>query len=88
MVTITDRALKHVLDLMEEENIKPETHYLRVGVKGGGCSGLSYVMNFDDTTDQLDEVWDTEKGLKIIVDRKSFSGVGSSRAYRNAGKTT
>ena len=72
MVTITDRALKHVLDLMEEENIKPETHYLRVGVKGGGCSGLSYVMNFDDTTDQLDEVWDTEKGLKIIVDRKSY----------------
>ena len=72
MVTITDRALKHVLDLMDEENIKPETHYLRVGVKGGGCSGLSYVMNFDDTTDQLDEVWDTEKGLKIIVDRKSY----------------
>lgn len=72
MVTITDRALKHVLDLMDEENIKPETHYLRVGVKGGGCSGLSYVMNFDDTTDQFDEVWDTEKGLKIIVDRKSY----------------
>lgn len=72
MVTVTDKALSHVIKLMSDDNISPETHYLRVGVKGGGCSGLSYTMNFDDKIEQHDEVWDTERGLKVIVDRKSY----------------
>ena len=72
MVTVSDKALSHVIKLMSEEGISPETHYLRVGVKGGGCSGLSYVMDFDDKLGQYDEVWDTERGLKVIVDRKSY----------------
>lgn len=56
---------------MAESNIKPETHNLRVGVKGGGCSGLSYAMDFDDRIDETDEVVNVDSGLKIVIDRKS-----------------
>lgn len=72
MVTVTDKALDKVLSLMKEENLSTEKHFLRVGVKGGGCSGLSYKMDFDDKLDQFDEVWLTECGLKVVVDRKSY----------------
>ena len=72
MVTVTNKALDKVLSLMKEENLSIEKHFLRVGVKGGGCSGLSYKMDFDDKLDQFDEVWQTECGLKVVVDRKSY----------------
>ena len=70
MVTITEKALNHVIGLMMEEGVTPDTHFLRVGVKGGGCSGLSYVMDFDDHIDQTDEIVESEAGLKILIDRK------------------
>ncbi len=54
-----------------EEGITPDTHNLRVGVKGGGCSGLSYTMDFDDTIEDTDEVVTVDGGLKVIIDRKS-----------------
>jgi len=72
MVTITEKALNHVIGLMMEEGVTPDTHFLRVGVKGGGCSGLSYVMDFDDHIDQTDEIVESEAGLKILIDRKSL----------------
>jgi len=72
MVTITEKALNHVIGLMLEEGVTPDTHNLRVGVKGGGCSGLSYVMDFDDHIDSTDEVVEVDGGLKILIDRKSM----------------
>ena len=70
MVTISDKALTHVINLMMEGGITPDTHNLRVGVKGGGCSGLSYDMDFDDTITDMDEVVDLNV-LKVIIDKKS-----------------
>ena len=70
MVTVSDKALNHVIELMTEKGITPDTHFLRVGVKGGGCSGLSYAMDFDDTITDMDEVVDL-KVLKVIIDKKS-----------------
>ncbi len=72
MVNISENALNHLLEIMASDGITPDTHYLRVGVKGGGCSGLSYVMDFDDTKTDTDEVFDTDGGLKVLVDRKSL----------------
>jgi iron-sulfur cluster assembly protein len=73
MVTISDKALSHVLSLMNESGISPQTHKLRVGVKGGGCSGLSYTMDFDDVVDtNTDDVVEVGEGLEIIIDRKSL----------------
>jgi iron-sulfur cluster assembly protein len=48
MITITEKALEHLLKLRIEETPDPNKFNLRVGVKGGGCSGFSYFMEFDD----------------------------------------
>ena len=71
MVTLSNKALNHLIELMVEEGITPDTHNLRVGVKGGGCSGLSYIMEFDDKVDSLDEIIETKNGLKVLIDKKS-----------------
>jgi iron-sulfur cluster assembly protein len=70
MITISEGALNHLVQLMMSDGLTPETHFLRVGVKGGGCSGLSYVMDFDDTTTDMDEVVDLDL-LKVVIDKKS-----------------
>jgi iron-sulfur cluster assembly protein len=70
MITITSTALEHLKDVMKEEGISNGTHFLRVGVKGGGCSGLSYVMDFDTDITDMDEVIDLPE-LKVVVDKKS-----------------
>ena len=72
MITVSEKALSHILQLMVDAGLTPETHHLRVGIKGGGCSGLSYVMDFDDNIDSLDEVVEVDAGLKVLIDRKSI----------------
>ena len=71
MVTVSDKALEHVIELMMQQGITPDTHFLRVGVKGGGCSGLSYAMDFDDIVTDMDEVVDLNV-LRVIIDKKSL----------------
>jgi len=56
---------------MMDEGITPDTHNLRVGVKGGGCSGLSYVMDFDTDINDGDEVVDLEV-IKVIINKPSL----------------
>jgi iron-sulfur cluster assembly protein len=71
MVSITERALEKVTQLMSEDGMSPETHYLRVGVIGGGCSGLSYQMDFDNYIDETDTVVNVES-LKICINKPSL----------------
>ena len=71
MITVSEKALLHVINLMMESGITPDSHHLRVGVKGGGCSGLSYVMDFDTTIDSTDDIIEVDGGLKVVIDRKS-----------------
>ena len=71
MITVSQKAMSHILNLMTDSGITPETHNLRVGVKGGGCSGLSYVMDFDDKIDSTDDIIEVDGGLKVVIDRKS-----------------
>jgi iron-sulfur cluster assembly protein len=70
MITVSENAKQHALDLMKAEN-RPEGSFIRVGVEGGGCSGLSYMLEFDDKMREGDQVFE-DKGIKIVVDRKSF----------------
>ena len=72
MISVSEKALNHLLELMVSEGINPDTHFLRVGVKGGGCSGLSYIMDFDDSKTDIDDEYLVDGGLKVIVDRKSL----------------
>ncbi|MET0514605.1 MAG: iron-sulfur cluster assembly accessory protein [Nitrospiraceae bacterium] len=67
-VTLSETALKEVKRLIDVQGLTEGG--LRLGVKGGGCSGLSYTINFDDKIGQYDSVYDFE-GVKVIVDAKS-----------------
>ena len=71
MVTVTERAKNQIMVLMEKEGIMPETYSLRVGVTGGGCSGLSYQMKFDDKIESTDTVIDLES-VKICINKLSL----------------
>ena len=71
MVSVTERAIQQIVGLMEKEGITPETYNLRVGVIGGGCSGLSYQMKFDDNIDLSDTVVDLES-IKVIINKLSL----------------
>ncbi|KAF4516040.1 hypothetical protein B566_EDAN000277 [Ephemera danica] len=68
VISLTDAAIKEVKRLINVQGI--EEGGLRLGVKGGGCSGLSYTINFDEKIGQYDQVYDFD-GVKIIVDAKS-----------------
>ncbi len=68
IVSMTDAALKEVQRLLDLQGITEGG--LRLGVKGGGCSGLSYTVNFDDKIGEFDSVTEID-GVKVIVDAKS-----------------
>lgn len=70
MITVSENAKLHALDLIKSEN-KPAETFIRVGVAGGGCSGLSYQLEFDTVLKEGDQVFE-DKGIKIVVDKKSF----------------
>lgn len=69
-IDITEKAIKQVLRIKEENNI-PAEYGLRVGVKGGGCSGLTYQLGFDGEQKDGDTVIE-KNGLKLFVDGKSL----------------
>ncbi len=68
VVTLSESAVKEVKRLINVQGLTEGG--LRLGVKGGGCSGLSYTINFDEKIGQYDSVYDIE-GVKVIVDAKS-----------------
>ena len=70
MITITDKAKERIVELRQEEG-KNEDHNIRVSVKGGGCSGLMYDLDFDHEIQDADQVFE-DKGVKILVDKKSL----------------
>jgi len=70
MIIVSEKARDRILELRQEEKRKEEEN-IRVSVKGGGCSGLMYDLGFDSSTSDSDHVFE-DKGVKIIVDRKSL----------------
>ncbi len=70
MITISTSAKEYITGLLSQEG-KGENTFVRVGVKGGGCSGLEYKLTFDSEKKAGDEEFE-DKGLKIVVDMKSL----------------
>jgi iron-sulfur cluster assembly protein len=68
-LALTDKASKQVKKLMAEQNL--DNVFLRVGVKGGGCSGLSYSLEFDSELGKHDKKFDLD-GVKMVCDAKSY----------------
>jgi iron-sulfur cluster assembly protein len=70
IVAFTEAAVRQVKRQMARTG--QEGKFLRLGVKGGGCSGLSYVIDFDDEVDEeFDRTWAVDDTLRVVVDRKS-----------------
>jgi iron-sulfur cluster assembly protein len=70
MITVTDRALQAIRDCIAAENRSVANAFLRVAVKGGGCSGLMYSLSIDEATSDSDTI--IQNGdVRIAVDRKS-----------------
>jgi iron-sulfur cluster assembly protein len=68
---VTDRAVKRIRNAMAKEGVSPEEGGLRLGVMGGGCSGLSYSIKFDTRPRERDRIYDFD-GVRVFVDPKSF----------------
>ena len=71
MIKVSDTAKKKVIELMTDDGFDATTDFVRVGVKSGGCSGLSYDLTFDKSTAENDKIFE-ENGVKLVVDKKSF----------------
>ncbi|MDR5591522.1 iron-sulfur cluster assembly accessory protein [Christiangramia sp. SM2212] len=70
MIKVSEEAKKKISALMTEDGFNPEADYVRVGVKSGGCSGLSYELNFDKSQAEGDKVFE-DNDVKIVVDKRS-----------------
>jgi iron-sulfur cluster assembly protein len=69
-IYISDKAVEKVKQLFKESNLGDD-YFLRVGVIGGGCSGLSYKLDFDNEMQPKDQVFE-DKGVKLVTDLKSY----------------
>ena len=69
MITVTDSAKKQALRLMDDGG--KSGHFIRVGVQGGGCSGLMYQLDFDNEELEGDKAFE-DNGIKVVVDKKSY----------------
>ncbi|MGD0304785.1 MAG: iron-sulfur cluster assembly accessory protein [Candidatus Acidiferrales bacterium] len=71
MIHVSERAAEKIRELLKKEGVPEEVGGLRVGVQGGGCSGLSYAMRLDTEARNRDKVFE-ENGARIFVDPKSY----------------
>lgn len=69
MITVTDSAVRQIKRLQEDQGMKDVP--LRVGVTGGGCSGLQYAINFDKVVNATDQKFEFD-GIKVVCDPKAF----------------
>ena len=70
-VQVTDRALEHIRIAMQKEGISPQEGGLRLGVQGGGCSGLTYNIRFDTQPRERDRIFQFDD-VRVFVDPKSY----------------
>ena len=70
MINVTEKAKDRITELLTQEG-RTTDHNIRVSVKGGGCSGLMYDLDFDTKINSADQVFE-DKGVKILVDKKSL----------------
>ena len=70
-IELTERAAQEVKTIFEQNSLPAEKSYLRLGVKGGGCSGFSYALDLTENKNETDEEWEVH-GIKVICDPQSY----------------
>ena len=71
MIKVSESASKRIVNMMKDDGFDAAADYVRVGVKSGGCSGLSYDLTFDKNIGENDKVFE-DNNVKIAVEKKSF----------------
>ncbi|NEV92624.1 iron-sulfur cluster assembly accessory protein [Psychroflexus sp. YR1-1] len=71
MIKVSETAKRKIVNLMAEDGFNTKDHFVRVGVKSGGCSGLSYELNFDQTQLDQDKVFE-DNDVRIVINKSSF----------------
>ena len=71
MIKVSDQAKQKAIQLMTEDGFNPSEDFIRVGVKSGGCSGLEYILNFDNQKTETDQIFE-DNGIKVIIEKKSI----------------
>tara|TARA_B100001063_G_C16603644_1_gene472081 strand:- start:24 stop:389 length:366 start_codon:yes stop_codon:yes gene_type:complete len=71
LISISEVAKNKVIELMKDDGFNYSSDFVRVGVKSGGCSGLSYEMKFDKQLEENDKIFE-DNDIKIVVDKKSL----------------
>ncbi len=71
MIQVSESASKKIVEMMKDDGFDSSQDYVRVGVKSGGCSGLSYDLTFDKAINENDKVFE-DNNVKIAVEKKSF----------------
>ncbi len=70
-IELTERAAQEVKTILEQNSLPSDNSYLRLGVKGGGCSGFSYALDLTENKNDNDEEWEVH-GVKVICDPQSY----------------
>jgi iron-sulfur cluster assembly protein len=76
MITLTDKGAEKVREFLDAQNAVAETAGLRVGVRGGGCSGFQYALAFDEQ--RAEDIVFEDKGIRLLVDNQSLPYVRGS----------
>jgi iron-sulfur cluster assembly protein len=84
-VTVTETAAREVLQILKQQNLDPKTTCLRVGVKGGGCSGFSYLLDLTENKRDTDEIWEFSYEFQPAGARAAEAGGEGSGAVATAG---
>ena len=71
MIKVSPEARDQVVHMMQQDGVDSQSHFVRVGVKSGGCSGLSYELTFDAALGENDKIYEDNE-VRIVVDKKSF----------------
>ena len=67
---LTEVAIEELTRIFEEQNFDKDKTWIKIGMKGGGCSGFTYILDFCETKDEFDLEYE-EKGIKLVIDKKS-----------------
>lgn len=70
-IILSEGAAREIKNIIQQQELDADKIRLRVGVKGGGCSGFSYLLDLTETQKETDEVYE-QHGIKIVVDPKSL----------------
>ena len=80
MLFVADSAKERIIEVLNSENKSLTEYFVRVSVTSGGCSGLSYKLDFDNDLKPTDQVFE-DKGIRMVTDLRSFLYVHNSTLY-------